>query len=176
MSINMNGISLRGTSMSTPVSGYRYFRLNITSAAGAYIRFQAVKIMVSATAYPFAIGNMTSNTAPSPLVASASSIFDSPFEAWRAFANVSGGNDTFRWISGAAAPQWLQIDLGSGNNITPTSLQLCADSDAAASYVTNFTFLGSNAGTFTGEEVTLYTSATLTGANWTANTFTTFTF
>ena len=178
MALSLNGVTITGKTSLGPATlpGYRYFRLNITGSVGLYIRFQAVKIMVSSTAYPFAIGNMTSNTLPTPLVASASSIYDSPFEAWRAFANEAGGNDTYRWISASSAPQWLQVDLGSGNNIIPTSLQLCADSDAAASYVTDFQLLGSNIGSFTGEQATLYTSATLTGVNWTANTFTTFTF
>jgi len=183
MALSMNGVTVSGkTSMSkAPAPGYRYFRVNITAFVGTAIRFQAVKINVGITAYPWAIVGylgMTSNNTPSPLVASASSVLAPGFEAWRAFVIESGGSNLSRWISElpASPPQWIQLDLGSGNEIIPTSLQLCADDDIPASYVTNFTFLGSNTGTFSGEETILYTSGTLTSANWAAYSFTTFTF
>jgi len=187
MALSMNGVTVSGKASigKVPSAGYRYFRVNVT---GNYdpsyqaVRFQAIRIKVGATEYPWAVpgagAGMTSDTTPSPLVASASSVFAGGFEAYQAFVNVFGGNDSYRWISGngGGVPQWIQIDLGSGNEISPTSLQLCADANWPDSYVTNFTFLASNTGAFTGEETILYTSATLVSGNWAASSFTTFTF
>lgn len=153
---------------------YRFFRVRINSYVGQAVRFQSVQLMVGGTPYP--TNTMTSNSAPAPLVATASSVF-STFEPYLAFFYPGGGSDTYRWIHalGAAAPQWIQIDLGAGNEITPTSIRLCPDSAAATDYPTHFTVLASNTGTFTGEEVMLFDSGTLTSANWTANAVSSFT-
>ncbi len=157
--------------------GYRFFRVNVTGNAGSYIRFSSITIKEGSTGYPFAIepGGMTSNTTPAPLVASASSTYGVGYEPFKAFV-ISGSNASYRWISGGDSPQWIQIDLGAGNEIAPTSLQLCSDDVGGTGYyVTNFTFLGSNTGAFSGEEVPLYTSATLGQGDWgnyTCNLFT----
>lgn len=158
-----------------PGAGYRFFRVNVTGNSGSYIRFTSITIKEGATEYPFSINAMTSDTTPIPLVSSASSTFNYGYEPYHAFM-YSYAQASNRWISGGDSPQWIQIDLGAGNEISPTSLQLCSDDVGGTGYyVTNFTFLGSNTGTFSGEQVTLYTSATLGQGDWgnyTCNLFT----
>jgi len=65
----------------------------------------------------FAPHNMTSNTAPSPYVASASSEESSSFKAYQAFQGGVGVGQywvgTGGW-SGGFGSDWLKIDLGSG--------------------------------------------------------------
>ncbi len=166
----MNGLTISGkVSMGkqSAQSSYRFFRVNVTGISGTYVRFAAVSIRVGLTDYPTVIGSMTSNTTPSPLVASASSTYGAGYEPYKAFV-LAGSNASYRWISGGvSAPQWIQVDLGAGNEITPTSLRLCADDVGGSGYyVTNFTLLGSNTGAFSGEEATLYTSDTLDQGDW----------
>lgn len=55
--------------------------------------------------------NMTSNNAPSPLVASASSEISASFQAWNAF---SGKVDTYGWASTSVKPDnWIKIEFGT---------------------------------------------------------------
>lgn len=55
--------------------------------------------------------NMTSNTTPVPLVASASSEFATSLQAWGAF---NGKTDTYGWASKTARPDnWLKIQFGA---------------------------------------------------------------
>ena len=62
--------------------------------------------------------NMTSDTAPSPYVASASTEY-SGFEAYNCF-NLSDGD----WSSNAVSlPQWIQIDLGSNRTVNQYMMQ-----------------------------------------------------
>jgi hypothetical protein len=100
--------------------------------------------------------NMTSNTAPSPFVSSASSVFGAnQFPSWLAF----DGNDTTFWHSGTGIlPEWLKIDLGTS--------QFCAtykivDRGAGLHMPTSFTLAGSP------DDVTYTTVDTQTGVTWT---------
>ena len=161
-------------------TSYRFWRLNITlseTAAGARppndgsIRVAGMRFKQGETYYP--TSSMTSNTAPTPLVASASSVLSSGFEAYHAFdADLS---DSSRWASTASSSSedWLQIDLGSGNAINPTEVDIAMDASAASYYIVDFQILASNSGSFTGEQVTF---ATVTGASgWPASTYVSFT-
>jgi hypothetical protein len=56
---------------------------------------------------------MTSNTAPSPYVASVSSEYSATYTAWYVF-NKSASN-YWRSATNQVADQWVQIDVGSGN-------------------------------------------------------------
>lgn len=61
--------------------------------------------------------NMTSNNAPTPYVASASSEYSTSFQAWDAF-NGTIIDSMDAWISGSVGTgQWLQMDLGEGIRI-----------------------------------------------------------
>lgn len=51
---------------------------------------------------------MTSNNAPIPFVASASTSLNSSYDAWKAFDGI----DTSHWVANAATGQSIQIDLG----------------------------------------------------------------
>src|ERR1700728_441535 len=65
--------------------------------------------------------NMTSDTAPSPYVASASSIVNGSWPAFQAFDNEVSGNG---WGSAGSGPEWLQIDLGSAQAIGSYSIDI----------------------------------------------------
>ena len=124
-------------------TAYRYFRCNVTQNNGnAYLSCVEFQVMVGASSYPTTIGNMTSNTAPSPLVASASTTAagDDP---WHAFNNVLTG---VKWQTNSVQTGWLKIDLGSGNEQVATAFKYTNQSggDAAARAPNDFTFEGSN--------------------------------
>ncbi|OXS65743.1 hypothetical protein B1B04_24870 [Lysinibacillus sp. KCTC 33748] len=55
---------------------------------------------------------MASNTTPSPLVASASSVWSSSYEAWRVF-NGTNNNSGDCWASANYKSGWIQIDFGA---------------------------------------------------------------
>lgn len=135
-------------------AAYRYFRLNITANNG-HARGGSIgelEIFVGATEYPTA--NMTSNTAPSPLVASASNSEVGNIE-YKAFNGSASG-----WFTqtSAGVPQWLQIDLGSGNGIAPTSFSITENLETPSTAAPkDFTFSGSNDVDFSGEETVLLT-------------------
>lgn len=57
--------------------------------------------------------NMTTNTAPTPYVASASSEYGGVYKAYRAFNGYASGEDV--WITQTGSSGWVQIDMGSGN-------------------------------------------------------------
>jgi hypothetical protein len=63
-----------------------------------------------------ATSDMTSNTAPSPNVVSATSIWDSSHPAWHVFDRVNS-SDADGWYSqdSSASPQNLMFDFGAGN-------------------------------------------------------------
>lgn len=180
MAVSMNSVTLKGTLMGTlPPTTFRFFRLNVQAWTGDACRIQALRAMVGSNQYPVDAGPfMTSNTTPSPLVASASSELSGSFQPWNAFATVSGSGSLLRWISAAAdTTPWLQFDMGAGNEISPTAVQICPDGDSGSiRYIQNFTFSGSNTGAFAGEQVLFYTSATLNNTFWSASTPVTFTF
>jgi len=95
---------------------------------------------------------MTSNTAPSPLVASNSSFLDVGTEAWRAFALIGEG-----WTPGFDSnPSWIQIDLGAdaSNWMLPTRLRYTVKG-ASDRYPRTFTVSGSATGEFSGEQTLL---------------------
>ena len=134
-------------------TAYRYFRLSVSDANDA--NFMIVETFYlspdgGATKYPNSIGTMTSNSAPSPLVASASSENDASYAAWKAFDN----NSTNRWQStlGGEEPSWLKIDLGAGNEIAPNHAYI---ESLSAYHAVDFKIEGSNTGAFSGEEEVL---------------------
>ena len=99
---------------------------------------------------------MTSDIAPAPYIASASSEY---WPAWNAF----DGNASSYWRPNSANPTWLKIDLGTAMSVTQYQLQ--------ASYSGSFspntwTFEGSNTGAFTGEQAILDTQTGVSG--WSA--------
>jgi hypothetical protein len=113
---------------------------------------------------------LTSNSAPSPYAVTASSEDGAGSEGYRMFAN---GSSSWRTASGAGGAANIVIDVGSANAFAATSLVLTGTGDAATRCPTNFTFEGSNTGSFSGEETVLYTGSSL---SWSASETKTFTF
>ena len=103
---------------------------------------------------------MTNNTSPSPLVASADSEFSGSFIAAYAF----DGNNATRWTSANSShPHYIQIDLGSGNGINPNWVRWRAYNDGTDYSPASGVIMGSNTGSFSGEETTFQTFSGLSG-------------
>lgn len=145
-----------------PAATYRYLRLRVT-AGSSPILFCEHRWVVSGTNYPTV--NMTSNTAPSPLVASVSN--------GSASAYIEMDGSVSGYLNVGNAPVWHTIDLGSGNGIAPTGVSITVYS--ATYYFGTFSCYGSNTGAFAGEETLLGTfSPGSTG--WTGGVARNFTF
>lgn len=145
---------------------YRHLRLSLLTPGIDLYELYEVEWMVGAMGYPTA--NMTGASAPSPLVASASSANGS-YPAWRAF---DGSLATRGWVSAAGGTQHLTIDLGAGNGIAPTGVRMAPYDAGYMRYPTAFEAQGSNDGS---SWTTLYAASGLT-TGWTHQTFRDFTF
>ncbi|WP_155590560.1 discoidin domain-containing protein [Lysinibacillus cavernae] len=77
---------------------------------------------------------MTSDTSPSPLMASASRIYGTAYPAWKAFDNEL----TTSWLSLGNTNEWLTIDLGTRKQIDSISIQ-GVSSAITTSYLTTAT-------------------------------------
>jgi hypothetical protein len=93
----------------------------------------------------FAPHNMTSDSAPSPYVASASSTYqDACCGPWRAFDGTAGIGG-YGWIGSGNGTDWLQIDTGSVNLYALSSYAIYGpDTAELARAPKNFTLQGSN--------------------------------
>jgi len=138
---------------------YRYLRLfnanTYSTLAGYYdVRWSNDG---GSTTYP---PNMTSNSAPSPNVASVSNAYSATYEAWKVFD--SSGSTYWDTNYGYAANSWITIDLGAGNGIAPNWLQYVIHNQGAYDRSpTAISAYGSNTGLFSGEEALLYSAAGL---------------
>ena len=68
------------------------------------------------TVYPDQIGHMTSNTAPSPLVASSTATYSSAYEPYEVFDSDTTSTGSSWWNLGQSstfADWYIQLDLGS---------------------------------------------------------------
>jgi len=111
--------------------------------------------------------NMTSNTAPSPKVASASSIISTAYDAHDAFDGLAT-----RWGTNVsdAGPWWIKLDLGSGNEVVCDQIKLTPYNGY---YSTDFTVRAAN--TDHADHDDWDTLLTVTGkTDWVANTEETF--
>ena len=89
--------------------------------------------------------NMTANDAPEPFVALASTEYSGSFSAYKAFDGLLGTQQY--WVS-SANTGWLQIDLGSGNEVIIGTYALQANSIPEPTRMPkDWTLLGSNNGT-----------------------------
>ena len=134
------------------VTAYRYFLLDITEIdGGSRITINDFTLLVGGVHHPAAA--MTSNTAPSPLVASTSNSIASALP-WYAFDNVNGGWTTEDGTTAA----WMKIDLGSGNEIVIDQYLISGPHSGDLNRgCTDWTLEGSNTGSFSGEEEVLHT-------------------
>jgi hypothetical protein len=110
--LNMAGMGTRAVAGG---SGYRYFRLWVTAKQYSYVAVQDFRVSPDGGTTTYPTVNMTSNTAPSPLVALSSGAQGSNYN-WNAF----NGNGSNFWLSDVTTvPVWVGIDLGAGNELTP---------------------------------------------------------
>ncbi|MFG3431966.1 discoidin domain-containing protein [Lysinibacillus fusiformis] len=86
---------------------------------------------------------MTSNTTPSPLVASASSIYSSNYPAWLAF-NGTRTDVNNCWITSLLTDQWVQIDFKDKKRVS--HIEVVGMGVNTTSSPKNFTVFGSNDG------------------------------
>ena len=121
-------------------TAYRYFRINITDNNGdAYTGIGDLRYIDAAAAeYPT---DMTSDSAPSPLVASADS-YTAGDDPYRAFSEPS---DNRNWQKSGTSG-WLKVDLGSGNEVVITSakMKVTFSGGDLARAPKDWTFEGSN--------------------------------
>ncbi len=100
----------------TQTTAYAYFRVNITANNGdaTYTEINEFYLYTdSDIPTDLAPHNMTTNSAPSPYVASASTEAGAAL-AYKAFDGVVGvGN---QWIGNNSGVDWLRIDLGAGQD------------------------------------------------------------
>jgi len=97
-------------------TAYSYFRLNISANNGdGLVQVGELYLYSDAVTWATEFGphNMTTNTAPSPLVAADSTHFSS-LEGWKAFdGSVTYPNG--RYLGQGGGADWVSIDRGSGN-------------------------------------------------------------
>lgn len=100
------------------------------------------------------IPTMSSNTAPSG-EASASTIYNATYDAWKAMEDANGYWNTQNGI----VTGWLQyaFDAGVTKVVDSYSIKARTSGDFATASPKTWTFLGSNTGAFGGEETTLDT-------------------
>jgi len=111
----------------------------------------------SGTSYP---PNMTSETTPSPYVATASAYYTpsgQTYAPWKAFDSSAS---TFSWYlaQGSVATAWNEIDLGSSVSITSLTV-----GPWHSAVPTQFDVLASDTGAFSGEETVI--TVFVTGVN-----------
>lgn len=172
--LNINGVTNTFDVTTTTQSAFRYLMLKISETNGdAFAALYTVDWLVGATVYP--VQTMTSNTTPSPLVASGNSVYSASFNQFKVFDKNIGtywaGASTWHAVQG---PMTVILDLGAGNQISPTGIGIAPYSGTTYNPKT-FQCLGSNTGAFAGEEVVLYSATGLT-TGWIASSRRDFTF
>ena len=128
-------------SSSTP---YSCWRLNITANNGnTYTDVSALKLYAASANFPvnFAPKNMTSDTAPSPLAASASTEFA---DAFKAFDGAIGSGNS--WVGSGGGTDYVQIFFGSATVYVPMAYTVVGASTSASRSPKSWTFQGSSNG------------------------------
>ncbi|MEQ8347089.1 MAG: hypothetical protein RIB84_21180 [Sneathiellaceae bacterium] len=143
-----------------PGNGYRYFRLYgsdwrvFGSANPQLTKVEFFDGGIGGTKYPAV--SMTGPSAPSPLVARGSAEEIHP--AWQAFDD----NSATVWMGPYAdVEQWIEIDLGFGNEIQPDSIRLTSSYNVPGGAPDTIAVKASNTGAFAGEEVTLVSASSI---------------
>ena len=133
------GLDVAGAAASSTT--YRYLKLDVTDngASTTYVSLAEMQYYVGATLYP--TQTMTSNTLPSPLVASASE--DTGTGAGLAYLAFDDNINSHWQTANGTVTGWLKIDLGSGNGIAPDSFRLGAP-ETPDRTPNGFTIQGSN--------------------------------
>ncbi|MBH5320289.1 hypothetical protein I6N90_21085 [Paenibacillus sp. GSMTC-2017] len=119
---------------------YTKYRLNVTANGGAgYLSIAELELMEKAYTGDV-IPHLTSNTAPSG-IASASSIWSSAYDAWKAFDNTTSNQN--HWHNSSGTTGWIAYQFSSAKTITKYTLE--PNINNAVSYMPkNWTFEGWN--------------------------------
>lgn len=140
---------LLGQSAAAAGTAYRYFRWSMTKVGAIAGNLAgAASLAVTTASGDRPSSSMSSNTTPSPLVASAESEYSGSYQAWQCF----DGNSATDWVSmttsasGGAISTWVRIDLGAGNGVVPTGCKITSSSNGGRIPPTDFEFQGSNDG------------------------------
>lgn len=162
--LNVNQLIGFGAGDAAPAGLYRYLMVAAWDPGSGYTAYVNIDWLVGATAYPTVA--MTANNAPSPLVAA----------DWQgnatAFQAFDDNNSTYDQIG--QTPAKLKIDLGLGNQITPTGIAITVSSVPTGDFPAYIACYGSTTGVFGGEEVVLYPQTAQSG--WVTGTPKTITF
>ena len=132
-------------------ASFRYWRMTDFTFASNGIYVREMRFYTGAaqtgTAYP---ADMTSNTAPTPYIASGVNTFNTSYDYYTTF---DASATTGYWnLAGYQSTDYVQIDMGS--SITAASIQLDFNSSFSLGECTIY---GSNTGAFSGEEVNVLT-------------------
>ena len=112
----------------------------------------------SGTKYPDAVGHMTSNTAPSPLVASSSGAYSTFYEAWEAF-DASTTTEWWNIGKNSTYSDWyIELDIGVFN-VTLQSAKVTLGHSSFYGGTQDLIMKSSTTGAFSGEETTLGTTS-----------------
>jgi len=132
---------------------YRFLKLEVWDVNVDFCGYEEIYWMVGATDYPLV--PMTSDNTPVPLVVSAVGYITS---IWAAFNRAAGAATT------GNTPASFILDLGAGNEITPTGVGITLQS-AGNNYPQYVACYGSATGVFATDGVTLYPKTAQSG--WT---------
>jgi len=144
---------------------YKRYRVNVSQAqsAGRTIEINEIEMMEELILEKYILNsnnkyysfkpiravhetNMTSNTTPPPLIASASTEFNNNYAAWKAFNGTNSGGVDY-WCTTVGTTGWVQINYG--RRVYANSVELTAHLNSAT-VVTgmpkDFNILGSNDG------------------------------
>jgi VCBS repeat-containing protein len=137
---------------------YRFFKFTMTEKTSSMWFGISELLLYDSDDVAHPTLNMTSDVSPYPLRAAASARYNDSYAAYKAFDGVAGISNRWQAPYGASVPQWISIDLGAGNEISPVRLEIAQNAVA----ITGFTLEGSNSGTFSGEQDLLYSASGLT--------------
>jgi len=132
----------RTFTISSPTTEYRYYRLDITANNGdaTYTQVGEFYLYLAAPADEFAPHAMTTDSAPSPYVSSAST-YQAGSNPYQAFNGLTTG-----WLGNNGGADWVQIDLGAGNVFLIEQYQVQSGFSGAARAPKDWTLKGSNNG------------------------------
>lgn len=137
----------------TPIPALRYYRLTLIGGIShTYIR--NFRVYTGANQTGMLPPNMTSDTVPSPYVASSSGNY-SGYDAFKAFDSSTTSSGWWNLSQVPYGTAWLQIDVGSSVTIEGAGI---AFNPTYQNY-TSLKISGSNTGSFSGEEIDIFTTA-----------------
>lgn len=137
----------------TPIPALRYYRLTLIGGISHnYIR--NFRVYTGANQTGMLPTDMTSDTEPSPYVASSSGSYSTGYAAFKAFDSSTTSSGWWNLSQVPYGTAWLQIDVGSSVAIEGAGI---AFNPTYQNY-TSLKISGSNTGSFSGEEIDIFTT------------------